>query len=176
MAFNFLGTLSRPQLEDLKGFLIEQMDDIEEEINYLYAEVNNLEETLANLVFADNNFAGNALMRVYDTELPDVVKVPHQDDTNSALIMERIKKPFISTIKYKRERLEYKIKKMTDAIEQSKEMIDRKAIAKSQTLSLISEVETLFTAKNANHLFNTTEDMKNYQRGIFVSTPQVTAV
>ncbi|MDD5649576.1 MAG: hypothetical protein PHF86_04050 [Candidatus Nanoarchaeia archaeon] len=166
MAFNFLGTLSSPQLQELRNFLEAQINDIDDEINYLYVEMDNLKQTLMRFSEADSYFGGDALNSLYTTNLPDVIKVPKQDDSLSAEIMAKVKKPFISTIKYKLERNEYKMKKLLDAIEQAKESIDRKSIAKSQTTALINEIESLFTNQHSTVLFKTTEDLNNYMQGI----------
>ncbi len=166
MAFDFLGTLSVLQLQELRSFLEAQLVDLDEEINYLYVEMNNLKQTLANFNEADAYFGGKAVESLYEKQLHNVVRISKQDDSYSAEIMERIKRPFISTIKYKLERNEFKMKKILDAIEQVKESIDRKAIAKSQTRALLNQIESLFTNKNADFLFKSQEDMENYFQGI----------
>lgn len=169
MAFDFLGTLSTPQLQELRNFLEAQMIDLDDEINYLYVEMNNLKETLANFSQADAYFGGEAVTSLYETELHNVVRTSKQNDSLSAELMGRIKKPFISTIKYKLERNEYKMKKLLDAIEQAKENIDRKAIAKSQTKALLNELDSMFTDQNSNFLFKTTEELENYSQGIITN-------
>ena len=166
MAFDFLGTLSLEQLSFLRSFLDEEVELIDEQINTLRVEVDNAKRLRQEFFTADNNFGGDTLNNIYETELPDVTKIPRQDDSNSARIMSKIKKSFIQNIKFKRERLEFKIKKLTDNIEQLTESIDRKAIAKTQTTQLLNELEKMFNADNANHLFKTTEQMKNYKKGI----------
>jgi prefoldin subunit 5 len=168
MAFNFLGTLSIPQLQEFRSFLESQLVDIEEQINYLRAEEFSLKKTIEDFSIADNHFKGNTLDSINSNKyvLPDIIKVTKQDDTPSAAIMSDIKKPFISTIKYKRERLEYKIKKLTDAMEQTKQMIDEKAIARSETVALLNQLEKMFVAENSNFLFVSEEARKNYLQGI----------
>jgi hypothetical protein len=169
MAFDFLGTLSRPKLQELRNFLEDQIKDINEEINYLYTEMNNLTITLINFLEVDAEVNGSMFDRVQEiqTELPNLIVIPKQDDSVSAGIISDIKQPFISTIKYKKERNEYKVKKLIDAIEQDKEMIDRKAIAKSQTTALFDQVEKMFNSDNSSFLFNSEEDRINFSQGIF---------
>ena len=168
MAFNFLGTLSKEQLNELRNFLSAQLEDIEEQVNTLRVEIDNLKRTRNDIYLADTNFGGNIIDTIgsIETELPDLVRIPKQNDANSARIMEKVKKPFLQNIKYKRERLEYKIKKITDAIEQNNEMIDLKAIAKTQTLELLSQIDSMFNYDNKNHLFQTTDEMRNFKMGI----------
>jgi FtsZ-binding cell division protein ZapB len=166
MAFDFLGTLSLEQLRDLRNFLSQEIITIEEEINTLRVELDNLKRTQANFVQVDQSFGGKVLDVLYDTELPDIVKIPRQDDANIALLVEKAKKPIITNIKYKRERIEYKIKKLMDTIEQMNELIDRKAIGKTQSIQLLDRVEASFNDLNKNNLFKTTNDMKNFKKGI----------
>jgi hypothetical protein len=169
MAFNYLGTLSIPQVQELRNFIEAQLIDLDDEINYLYVEMNNLRQTLANFSQADAYFGGESVNTLHETELHDVIKTPKQNDSLSADLMSRIKRPFISTIKYKLERNEYKMKKLLDAIEQTKESIDRKAIAKSQTKALLNELDTMFTDQNSNFLFKTNEELRNYSQGIITN-------
>jgi len=168
MAFDFLGTLSQEQLRDLRSFLQEEMNLIDQQINTIIIEITNAEKTRQDLLQADNNFGGDFEKNIIqiEKELPDVVAIADQSDTNSALLIDKIKKPFISNIKFKRERLEFKIKKMIDYIEQLSEEVDRKSIAKIQTNQFLNEIEQLFNNKNQNHLFATTQEMRNFKKGV----------
>jgi len=185
MAFNFLGTFSKQQLDDLRNFLIAELEDVDQQINTLYIERENLKRTRTDLLTADANFGGTTLNNFISvneavgtqldsttgksatTKLPYITKANIQDDRVSAILIEKIKRPFISTIKYKRERLEYKIKKITDAIEQTNELIDRKAIAKTETVALLNKVDVLFNYdSNKTFLFPTTEELINYKKGV----------
>jgi len=170
MAFDFLGTLSLDQLRDLRNFLESEIEFTESQIDTLRVELDNINRTKIDFVDAGKNLGWQEeelLNTLHETELPDVVKIPRQDDINSAKIIEKIKKPFISNIKFKRERIEYKIKKLMDVGEQLKEQIDRKAISKNKTIELLNEVERLFNSENDNHLFQTQDQLKNFRRGIF---------
>lgn len=142
------------------------MVDLDDEINYLYVEMNSLKITLERFSQADSYFGGSTIDTLNQTELHDVVISPKQNDSEPAELMARVKKPFISTIKYKLERNEHKIKKLFDAIEQAKENIDRKSIAKSQTKTILNNIETLFTTHNSTFLFKTEEQLKNFSQGI----------
>lgn len=169
MAFNHLGTLSQTELTELENFLKGEIEDIEQQINTLNIEKNKLIETRSSFLTVDKNFGGgleDEIVSGQDKKIPYRVKVLRQDDANSAIIIDKLKKPFVKNIKYKRERLEYKIRKLTDMIEQMGEEIDRKAIAKTQTGELMSEVRRLFTTANANHLFRTTKEKENYLRNV----------
>ena len=175
MAFNFLGTLSKPELQGLRSFLEEQIVDLDEQINYLRAEMNRLSLTMVSFKAADENLGGSAIDHLYETQLPFVLKTAKQDDGPAADIMVRLKKPFVQTIKFKKEKNEYKIKKLLDAIEQAKEMIDTKSFAKNQTYAYLSELEAMFDDSNSKTLFNTVEDKNNYMQGI-VKTSTMTTI
>ena len=165
MAFDFLGTLSLDKLMELENFLLEEIEDTSMQINTLMIEVNNLNTARNNLITADQNLGGNAIDSLFPTELPDVIRTFKAEDTNSANLIDKIKKPFRQNIKFKRERLEFKIKKLLDAAEQAKEMIDRKAIAITQTKELLSELRQLFNDNNKDHLFSTEDDLRNFRKG-----------
>ena len=186
MALNYLGTLSKPQLDELRNFLSQEVEDVDQQINYLRVELSNLTRTRDELVQADSNFGGKTINTfvvdneavgikkykdskefIVPTKLPYITYANLQDDRVSAQLIEKAKRPFIGNIKYKRERLEYKIKKVTDAIEQTNELIDRKAIAKTQTAALFNQVDTMFNNEsNKGFLFPSTEALVNYKRGV----------
>jgi len=167
MAFDFLGTLSLEQLRDLRNFLEAEIEFTTTQINTLRVELDNVNRVKADFIDSASNNGYDVLENLYITELPDIVRIPRQDDVNSASIVEKIKKPFISNIKFKRERIEYKVKKLMDVEEQLKEQIDRRGIAKDQTIEMLNEVERLFNEENSNHLFQTKDDLNNFRRGIF---------
>jgi len=166
MAFDFLGTLSLEQLRDIRAFLEEQIEDIDEQINTLIVEIDNAKRTRNELVIADSNLGGDSLQSSFFTELPDIQKIPEQNDSNTAILMEEVKRPFIQNIKFKRERIEFKVKKLNDFIEQMKEEVDRKAIAKDRTIQKLNEIEQQFNDANSNHLFSTTDKLKNFKQGM----------
>jgi len=168
MAFNFLGTLSLPQLNELRSFITQEIEDIEAQINLLRVERDNLERTRQGFVASDSYFGGNTIATINEEKFTDVYNIPRQNDSYPASFIQKAKFPFIQNIKYKRERLEFKIKKLSDAIEQDSEMIDRKAIAKTQTQELLNEVEKLFGRVDMPTLFQTTEELENFQKGIGV--------
>jgi hypothetical protein len=166
MAFDFLGTLSLEQLNDLRDFLTVQVESIDDEINTMIIEMDLYKTTMQEMIDADSRNGGNVGETLHETDLPDIVKSPEQNDSNSASLMYEAKKQFIPHIKYQRERLEFKIKKIMDYIEQTREFIDRKRIAKEKTSILLNAVQQLFNDDNKFHLFQTTEDLKNYKKGI----------
>lgn len=166
MAFDFLGTLSLEQLRELEAFLEQEIEDLAEQVNTLRSEIDNTSRAMNDLIVADQNFGGNVLENLSFGELPDIEKIPKQDDSNSGHLVEQLKRPFIQNIKFKRERIEFKVKKLLDAAEQMNDMIDRKTIAQTKTRELLNQIERLFTEENSNHLFKTTDELINYRRGV----------
>jgi paraquat-inducible protein B len=164
LAFNFLGTLSLEQLNELRAFLSIEIENIDEQINFMFAEKDNLQQTLAEILSIDSTIGQS----IYNSKLSDVQVIAKQLDANSGRIIEKAKKPFIENIKYKYERLEYKAKKLHDMIEQLAEKIDRKSIAKTQTTALLDSIYALKNKENSTHIFSTTEDMRNYFKGVFI--------
>ena len=166
MAFDFLGTLSLEQLREFRSFIEEEVESIDDAINTLRVELDNTKRTRIDFSIADDNFGGDVAETVSDTKLEEDSNIPLINDSNSRDLMVKIKRSFISNIKYKRERIEFKYKKLTDRIDNLKEEIDRKAIAKTQAIELLNELEQLFTEENKTHLFKTTNDLENYRKGV----------
>lgn len=166
MAFDFLGTLSLQQVNELRSFINGEISGIQSQINNLMAELDGVRQTKANFVDAAQQLGDtNILDRIFDRELPLVVKSKRQEDKASGLVVDEIKKPFISNIKYKRERNEYKIKKLMDLEEQIKEQMDRKAIARTKTAEMLNKLDSMFN-EDRTYLFKTTDDLKNYLTGV----------
>jgi hypothetical protein len=58
------------------------------------------------------------------------------------------------------------MKKIFDVIEQTRELIERKSIAKSKTINLLNDLEKMFSEKeNSTFLFKTTDIMNNFFNG-----------
>lgn len=166
MAFDFLGTLSLGQLNELRNFLTGEVDSIELQLNTLRGQQAAIVQTRNSLVDAAQKLGDtNILDRIYDRQFVQVDNSKKVDDSNSAKVTEQIKKDFLTNIKFKRERLEFKIKKLFDAEEQLRETMDRKAFAKFSTTEKLNQLESMFTSLNSDHLFKTKQDMENYKIG-----------
>jgi len=162
MAFNFLGTMTSDELQGLRSFLSIEIENTNEHINTLITEIANLETTRAELQTADSAMGGNALTEMKENE---IAREKHMyDDINPAILMARIKEPFIDNIKYKRERIEYKIKKITDTIEQKYKERDLRVIAQTETFELLNTLNSLFTNSNIKSLYRTQQDKINAEK------------
>ncbi len=151
MAFNFLGTMTSDELQNLRSFLRAEVENTNHHINALIAEVDDLKKTQADLESADKEFNGNALTEMQANVI--IKDKQRHDDINPAILTTQIKEPFISNIKYKRERIEYKIKKITDTIEQKYKERDFRVIAQTETTELLNALSSLFTDANNKSLF-----------------------
>lgn len=165
MAFNFLGTLTLEDLSALRNFLQGEIDYIDQEINSLRIQQSNLQKARIQLLKADEFFGGSAMQSIHDQDFVKLRTIPIQDDSNIARLVNEAKKPFFANIKYKRERIEHKVLKLTDAIEQIGETMDRKAIAKTDTLGLLNQVQTLFDESTAAYAFRSEIDKENIESG-----------
>ena len=159
MAFNFLGTMSSSELQSLRNFLTAEVENTNEHINALINEIAELKETRADLEIADKAMGGNALTEMQENVI--IKEKPRYDDINPAILTSQIKQPFIPNIKYKRERIEYKIKKITDTIEQKYLERDLRVIAQTETFELLNALGSLFTDENNRSLYRTPQAKVN---------------
>lgn len=164
MAFDFLGTMSQNELSTLRIFLQGEIEDAEEHINTLRVELDNVTKTRNDLITADQQMGGDTINDMGEDEIAKDIK-RHYDIT-SAELMYKIKEPFIPNIKYKRERIEYKIKKLTDTMEQLKKQIDIKSITITETEELLAELNSKFSNENADHLFRTEQEQRDAELGL----------
>jgi len=177
MAFDFLGTFTIDQLNDLELFLNNKIEEIDDQASNLIIEANkakNLQEkyerALKNLGGLQNTngllitkrlekieeSTANWVNQVYENQLFEstFLKKPNfspsaLDDIPTAVLMSKLKKPFIAEIKFQRERLEHKIRKCGDLVEQLEEKRFYKLIAKKETQALLEPVKEISAANEA---------------------------
>jgi hypothetical protein len=80
-----------------------------------------------------------------------------------------MKNPFAKNIKHFRDRVEFKIKKIKDLIEQLKEERQIKLSYKTELSKLHNKVSSLFNSQNANHL-SVSEDNQNILKSFYDRT------
>jgi len=148
MAFNFLGTIeSLSDFEEFQEFVETEAINIDNKIDHLVAEVQRYQELLDKFLVADLT-----LRNSYNkSDLPDKnwLSSPRQNpkikitvpDALNGMDVDSLKKMFLDNIKSKREKNEFKIKKVRDLIEQINNEItfltDQKDLY-NETLSRIS--------------------------------------
>ncbi|MDO8640274.1 MAG: hypothetical protein Q7R33_01920 [Nitrosarchaeum sp.] len=147
MAFNFLGTFSKRDLETLTTYLQSEMLNVDATINHLLLESNKLQKTLQSLI--DYAKSKNIIFKTFDKTF--YIRVQSQvDDSDSARLVQLLKSPFYQNIRAQ-EQTEYKIKKIFDKIEQLQERVHYLRIMKSEFNTDIEKVNSLFDT-NHRHL------------------------
>jgi hypothetical protein len=176
MTYDFLGTYTIDQLNDLEGFLEQKIEDLDNEANHLVMEARRVrlmkskyESALVKLG-ADTDDSGILTTKRLEKveQSPSVfvnsivqgrifeyasLKVPayvpaYMDDASSAVIMEKMKRPFRNELKYQRERLEHKIRKCGDLAEQLEELRNMKLIAKDETAAMLKSLREIAAAND----------------------------
>lgn len=125
MAYNFLGTIkSREQFEEFSEFITIEINQAQSRINHLMKEQNRVYELLDRFKSSDARLRGKySLSKDVSADWlvaarPYVSETPATIDNLNAVDVEKLKKPFVDVIKSKRERNEFKIKKLLDLAEQ----------------------------------------------------------
>lgn len=169
MAFDFLGTYTAEQLDELEVFVVEQLLNTDLQANHLVVESEryrkmkiNLEIALGNmevLVDDDDNLAfyrtereliggkGKYEKVTYKTKLfeqtfmrQDTGAPQMYDDYKVGFLVNKLKTPYIREIK-QREKLEKKIRQCSDYIEQLEELRMIKMFAKTESLQLLQAIK-----------------------------------
>jgi len=150
MAFNFLGTLSKKDLEALRSYLQGELDNADALINNTLLEVNKLQKTsdLLDEFAAKTNTAIKWFGKTFDRRTS-----AQYDDADAAIDVQIIKEPYYQNIKVK-ENLEHKMRKIRDAIEQGQERVYNLRISKSEFDTNFEKVSSLF---DGNRIYLTVE-------------------
>jgi prefoldin subunit 5 len=152
MAFDFLGTFTKQDINSLQSFLQSQLDSVDAQINHLVLETGKLQQTLSEL----NDYSNRINVRLKTFQQSFFRDVPVQvDDTDSATLVQLTKQPYYSNIKF-RDDVEHRIRKVTDEIEQLQERIHLLRISKSEFQSNFQNINALF---NNKHRYLTTEEV-----------------
>jgi prefoldin subunit 5 len=141
MAFDFLGTFSKQDLENLRTYLQSQVDKVDTQINHMTFESNKLQKTMQTLL--DYSSSQGFKFKMFDTSF--YRKVSSQfDDSDSATVVQITKEPYYRNIK-SREVIEFKIKKILDKIEQIQEQIHLLRISKDEFTVNIQTINSMFS-------------------------------
>jgi len=170
MAFDFLGTYTEPQLQELESFINAQILETDLQANHFVAEANryrkikiNLEKSLINMngLTVENKLSFYRTERELDgknykkktytnnlfekTFLRGDSGAPNVlDDFDIGTLVTKLKKPYLAEIK-EHEKLEKKIRQCEDHIEQLEEMRMIKIYAKTQSLALLKAIKEMQT-------------------------------
>ena len=150
MAFDFLGTFSKQDLENLRTYSQGEVDKVDAQINYMTLESNRLQKTMQALLdYADSQ---GIKFKTFSTSFYRKVSSQY-DDSDSALVIQKIKEPYYRNIKL-RESIEFRIKKILDKIEQIQEQIHLLRISKTEFRLNVETVNSMF---NTQHPYLTVE-------------------
>ena len=146
MAFDFLGTFTKQDIDNLQSYLQGELDKIDVQINYMLMEQDKLQKTLTKIIELANK-KGIKLRQFYKSFLRRInSKI---EDTDTAIAVQQIKEPYYLNIKY-RDEIEHRIKKLMDRIEQIQERIHLLRISKSEFRSNFESINALFDSFHTN--------------------------
>jgi len=144
MSFDFLGIFTKQDLESLRSCLQGEVDKIDAQVNHMIMEANKLQKTLNALIQYSNT--KGIKFKTFEKTFYRQTRSQY-DDTNSAILVQRIKEPFYANLK-DREKYEYRMRKLIDKIEQMHERIHILRIMKSEFRLNIESTNALFNSLN----------------------------
>lgn len=166
MAFDFLGTIkSFEQFEEFKQFVSIEASKIDERIIHIRMETQRLSTLLGKFSSADIKLRG-AYSLSDNPDIDWIVKnrptTPSKAtniDVLTAIDVDYLKKGFLDGIKARRERNEFKIKRILDLIDQNSDEISLLTELKDKYLERLNKIRGRFDLPD----FNTTEaNFKTY--------------
>jgi len=144
MAFDFLGTFSKQELDNLRTFLQGELDKVDAQVNHMILESNKLQKTLIEVINQSNliNSKSKSFENTFHRQIQSQV-----DDSDAALLVQRVKQPFYQNIKEK-DYYEHKMRKLIDKIEQLQERVHQLRISKGEFRTDIETINSLFDSKH----------------------------
>jgi len=151
MAFNFLGSInSLDDFQEFQEFVEKEIIYIENKIDHISAEIQRYNELLDKFMVADLS-----LRSPYSkTDLPDKdwivsprqVPVPRVSvpDALNGIDVDSLKKAFLDNIKAKREKNEFKVKKIRDLIEQMNDDVTFLTNQKTEYTDTLNRISSRF--------------------------------
>lgn len=151
MAFDFLGTISSfEEFEELEEFIQKEAVNIDKRIDNLNS------ERLRQLELADKFMSADLIMRAdykksirpdrlwLNSPRPKQVDRKKTLDAANAVDVALIKKTFLDSIKYKRERNEFKVKRLLDLAYQIQEEINLLSKMKEEYQNYLERIKSRF--------------------------------
>lgn len=182
MAFDFLGTTTRRSWDKLNSFISEQVRHfsggtdprgylVPNKVSHLNAEISRATFMLNEIYQAVKAFSGKEqegdYAYSYDLYTPPLngILVPRSDDGRMGTVVEGIKALGVDQIKYKKERLEFKVKKVRDLIHQLEEEVLNCLNLGPKYREYADAVTSSFsdTKNHGNHMLNS--EIPNYKEG-----------
>lgn len=151
MAFNFLGTInSIEDFEELEEFITLEMLTVSKKIIHLKKESQNYSKLLQKLRQADQILRSgytkskpadyDYLVKAKPVQIPEGVVL----DGLNAIDVDKLKVGFLDNIKFKRENIEYKVKKTLDLLEQLDNEISLLETRKSDYTDILDNIRSRF--------------------------------
>lgn len=140
MSFDFLGTFSKQELENLRTYLQGELTKADAQMNHMMLESNKLQKTLQIMLTVAEKHG--IKFKTFDQSFYKRIRSQY-DDSESALIVQLTKEPYYSNIKY-REQFEFRIKKLLDKIEQLQEKIHQLRMSKSEFATNFEKLNSMF--------------------------------
>jgi chromosome segregation ATPase len=150
MSFDFLGTFSKQDLENLRTYLQGELTKADSQMNHMMLESNKLQKTLQ-IMLAVAEKRG-IKFKTFEQSFYKRVRSQY-DDSDSATLVQLTKQPYYRNLKF-REQFEFRIKKLLDKIEQLQEQMHQLRMSKSEFTANIEKLNSMF---DATHPFLTVE-------------------
>ena len=176
MAFNFLGKIaSIEEFEEFEEFVTIEADNLTTRIEHLQKEKSRYYEVLDRFKIADLKLRADYTK----SDQPDAnwIQAPRpviqgnttKNDALNAVDVDSLKRMFIDVIKFKRERNEFKVKRIRDLIEQFDNEISFLSEQKDNYLDILSKIRSRFDLKDFSEIQKTDFlDPADVQTGIKV--------
>lgn len=144
MAFNFLGTFKKRDLEGLATFTQAEIDKIPQMISHLALERDRLRKTLSQII--DSARQNGIDVTIWANTFRNYEFTTFFDQ-DSAVLIQRIKEPFVLNIK-NRDDIEHKIYKIFDRMEQIEQRIALLRFAINEFSKNVEQARSLFNDKH----------------------------
>jgi|GEM_PF-6679129 len=146
MAFDFLGTFTKQDIDNLQTYLQSELDKVDAQINYMLMEQDKLQKTMIKTI----EFANKKGIKLRQFDQTFFRKIKSKiEDTDTAIAVQKIKEPYYLNIK-RRDDYEHRIRKFMDKIEQIQERIHFLRISKSEFRSNFEFVNSMFDSYHLN--------------------------
>lgn len=144
MAFNFLGSFKKRDLEDFETFTQAELDKIIPLVNHIVFERYRLRKTLDQLLESAKNLGIDPIIWNKKFKRDNEFNL---FDRTAGLYVQRLKEPFYPNIKF-RDNIEHKIFKLVDRLEQLEERIARLKFTNNEFRGDFEALNAMFTDKN----------------------------
>jgi len=140
MAFDFLGTFTKRELESLRSSLQSELAKVDAQTNHMVLESSRLQKLLQSQLAVNEN--NGIKFKTFQQTFLRKLQSPY-DDADTAKIVLQTKEPYFRNIKYK-EQFEARVRKIIDKIEQIQEQIHLLRISKTELRANMEKLNSMF--------------------------------